>query len=251
MRSNCQPQVSSPLVVSGYVGDEILPSYKGIMINNYKDPCERTSISGNRMKVSVIKNFWFRKSNQDKLFSSNVARHCLMSWKGVVWNWYALDTTTNNSSSNRSTTTTSSSTNKKKNNKNQQPHQQQEEHQEQREQQEQETTSKPTSRANLVSSRTTFWQASAEDKRKKILDKVIKELRKVGIPNTRSKCISLHYDRFDSSCGSSFGDFFKLPSVPIQQESLVYMADSYHKWHEFLSERCCSEAVGNNHGRSM
>ena len=152
------------------------------MINNYKDPCERTSINGNRMKVSVIKNFWFRKSNQDKLFSSNVARHCLMSWKGVVWNWYALNTKTNNSSSNRSTTTSSSSTNKKKNNKKQQPHQQQqEEHQEQREQ---ETTSKPTSRANLVSSRRTFWQASAEDKRKKILDKVIKELRKVGIPNT-------------------------------------------------------------------
>ena len=135
------------------------------------------------MKVSVIKNFWFRKSSQDKLFSSNVARHFLMSWEGVVWNWYALNTTTNNSSSNRSTTTTfSSSTNKKKNNKKQQPHQQQQE--EHQEQQEQEVTSKPTSRANLVSSWTTFWQASAEDKRKKILDKVIKELRKVGIPNT-------------------------------------------------------------------
>ena len=26
------------LVVSGYMGDEILPSYLGIMINHYKDP---------------------------------------------------------------------------------------------------------------------------------------------------------------------------------------------------------------------
>ena len=33
-----------PLLFRVYVGDDILPSYVGIIINNYKDPYETTSI---------------------------------------------------------------------------------------------------------------------------------------------------------------------------------------------------------------
>ena len=45
----------NPWLLRGYIGDEILPSYIGIMINHYKDPYETTS----RMEILKVVRVFF------------------------------------------------------------------------------------------------------------------------------------------------------------------------------------------------
>ena len=58
-----------------HIGDEILPSYVGIVINHYKDPYEPTSIMESRRVFSAAQLFLFNASGRSLSKNQVVFHH--------------------------------------------------------------------------------------------------------------------------------------------------------------------------------